>query len=268
MRVRDLGALAGPVVLFGGPYSNLPATRALLDEAGARGIPPQSMICTGDVVAYCAQPAGCVALLRAAGCPVVAGNCERQLAARAPDCGCGFAEGSACDRLSAGWFAHADAGLDAAARDWMAALADVLLFRHCGRRYAVLHGGATDIARFVWPVDEDAVFAAEFAALEAVAGPVDAIVAGHCGLAFVRAIGARTWINAGAIGMPPNDGRPQTRWVLLDRGVAEIRRLEYDARAAQAAMRAAGLTQGYDAALTGGYWPSEEVLPPALRASG
>lgn len=41
--------------------------------------------------------------------------------------------------------------------------------------------------------------------------------------------------------------------------------LFYDHTAAQGAMQAAGLIQVYDAALMTGYWPSEEVLPPALR---
>ena len=42
-------AANGPLLVFGGPYSNLQATRAVLDEAARRGIPAKRVICTGDV---------------------------------------------------------------------------------------------------------------------------------------------------------------------------------------------------------------------------
>lgn len=158
MRYRDLGTLEGPVLLFGGPYSNVQALTALWEEAEARRIPAARMICTGDVVAYCGAPARTVAQIRQLGCPVVAGNCEIQLGQGALDCGCGFEEGSACDLLSIGWFSHASAALPAADKAWMATLPDVLTFTHHGSRYAVIHGGVTDVARFIWPVSEDAAF--------------------------------------------------------------------------------------------------------------
>ncbi|MEE8555017.1 MAG: metallophosphoesterase family protein, partial [bacterium] len=48
--------LEGPLLLFGDPYSNLPATRALLSAAAERGIPSNPIVCTGDVVACGAEP--------------------------------------------------------------------------------------------------------------------------------------------------------------------------------------------------------------------
>ena len=112
----------GPLLLFGGPYSNLEATQALLAEAARLRIPAERIICTGDVVAYGADPAATVGLLRASGCHVVMGNCEESLAARATDCGCGFPAGSACERLSAAWFAYAANRLDGDALTWMTGL--------------------------------------------------------------------------------------------------------------------------------------------------
>ena len=265
MKVNDLGRLDGPVLVFGGPYSNLQATQAVLDRAKAQGIPADHMICTGDVVAYCADPSATVAAIRAAGCAVVAGNCEVQLASDAADCGCGFAPGSTCDRLSAAWFAHADAALDGQARAWMAGLPDMVVFTHGSRRCAVIHGGVSDIARFVWPTGDDAELHQEIKLIEDEIGPVDTVIAGHCGLPFSRRVGGVEWINAGVIGMPPNDGRPDTRYALLSGGAVRIEPLVYDHAGARAAMRHAGLTQGYDAALSTGYWPSEDVLPPELR---
>ena len=52
---------------------------------------------------------------------------------------------------------------------------------------------------------------------------------------------------------------------MLEGGRPRLLRLAYDHAAAAADMRAAGLTQGYDRALETGWWPSEDVLPPALR---
>lgn len=264
MRIADLGELRGPVLIFGGPYSNLQATQAILAQARGRDIAPERMICTGDVVAYCAEPAETVALIRAAGCAVLAGNCERQLAQNAMDCGCGFDAGTHCDLLSAGWYAHANRSVGADARAWMDGLPDLILFTHAGRRAAVIHGGLSDVSRFVWPVSDVMVFEEEISHIQEVAGHIDLVFAGHSGLMFQRQIGAVDWINAGAIGMPPHDGRVETGFAVLDHGVT-FHRLAYDHRGAAAAMRAAGLVQGYDRALLSGYWPSEDVLPPVLR---
>ncbi len=264
MRVHDLGMLDGPVLLFGGPYSNLQATRAVLEQASRFAAKP---VCTGDVVAYCARPAETVAAIRAAECAVVAGNCEAQLAAEADDCGCGFEDGSTCDLLSAGWYSFAQSRIDADALAWMASLPEIILFTHAGARYAVIHGGVSNVARFVWSSSPMSVFQAEWAAAEAQVGPVDHVVAGHSGLPFQRDVGAGRWINAGVVGMPPHDGLKQTAFMVLDNGQPVLHRLDYDVDAAVSDMENARLTQGYDIALRTGYWPSEDVLPPDLRLS-
>lgn len=258
---RDLGALRGPVMLFGGPYSNLQATKALRAEAARRDIPAGRAICTGDVAAYCGDPRRTVAAIRRWGCPVVAGNCEEQLAAGAADCGCGFAAGSACDALSAEWFAHASERVSVEDRLWMAGLPQRLLFTHRGLRWAAIHGGASDVSRFVWPGEREAM-AEEIVRLEAEVGQLDGVVAGHCGLAFIEEVDGRVWVNAGVIGMPPNDGRRETAYAILDDGVS-LHRLSYDAVAAADAMAARATP--YAAALTSGWWPSEDVLPETLR---
>lgn len=267
MKHRDLGVLEGELLLFGGPYSNVQALDTVLAYAQAAGIGPERMICTGDVVAYCGAPAACVAQLCAHGCAVLAGNCEVQLAQGAPDCGCGFEEGTTCDRLSVAWYNFAQAQLDSDARAWMGQLPDVLSFRHEGKRYGVIHGGATDVARFVWETDADDVFAQEWEALEAATGPVDAIIAGHSGLPFQRQTARGLWVNAGVIGMPPHDGAPQTRFAVLGAQGVRFEMLDYDVAGAMADMTAAGLPVDYRDALVSGYWPSEDVLPAALRVA-
>src|SRR5215831_9738833 len=92
--------LEPPILVFGGPHSNLRALEALRRRADELGIPPANCVCTGDVVAYCAEPEETTQAVRDWGCHVVAGNCEEQLAAAAEDCACGFEEGSECDLLA------------------------------------------------------------------------------------------------------------------------------------------------------------------------
>ena len=265
MKIQDLGTVSGPVMLFGGPYSNLSASRALLHEARRRGVAPGNLLCTGDVVGYGASPLETLSEIAASGAVVIAGNVEKQLAVGAADCGCGFAPGAACAVLSDGWYSFAEGQMTGAWRDWMEALPDAAVFAHEGRRYAMIHGGLTDISRFLWPSSPEAAFQQEITAIEAACGPVDGVIAGHAGLAFERLINGVHWINAGVIGLPPHDGRRATRYATLDADGARFHRLSYDPGAAVSLMQAAGLTQGYERTLTTGIWPSEDVLPPALR---
>jgi len=265
MNIADLGTLTGPVLAYGGALGNLSALGALLREAGRAGVPGGRVICTGDITGIGAHPAACIAATRAYGHRVIAGNIERQLAAGAGDSGSGFAPGSVSRRLAATWWRHTDAEIDTPTRNWLEALPEAAVFAHEGRRYAVIHGGATAPARFLWPCDPAEAFRHEIEALSALAGPVDGVIAGHCGVAFERDIGGVRWINAGMIGMPPHDGRRGGRYVRLDADGARILRLDYDPAPAFAAMVSAGLTQGWDLALMTGHWPTADTLPEAMR---
>lgn len=260
LKVQDFGYFDDAVTLFGGPYSNIHALEALVSRQNGR-----PAICTGDVVAYGADPKACVDVMRHLNWPLIAGNCEVQIAQDAADCGCGFDDDMTCNVLSRTWYPFALNAMDAADRAWMAALPDVGTFVQNNRRYAVIHGGATAINRFLWPSSETSDFEDEIAALEAAIGPVDGVIAGHSGIPFHRWIGTHHWINAGVIGLPPHDGRPETRYAVLDDGDVTFHALAYDHSSAQAAMQAAGLTQGYDKAMETGIWPSEDILPDALH---
>src|SRR5262249_38686686 len=140
----------GLLMAFGGPYSNLEATRAVLGAAAPLEIPADRIICTGAVVAYRGAPAATVALARCSVRHVAMGNCERRLAAGFADCGCGFHVGSTCERLSAAWFAHATRELNADARAWMADLPQRINIEIGGYRLAVIHGGVDIMNRFIF----------------------------------------------------------------------------------------------------------------------
>lgn len=265
MKTHNLGTLDGEVLVFGGPYSNLQALAALLDIARARSIPVANIVGTGDVAAYFADAEACVARMRNEGIRVVAGNCEHQLATGSDNCDCGFEEDSFCSALSRGWYAHAQRTLSADSLAWMAGCPDRIVFDHDGVRYGVVHGAASSINRFIWPNTEGAVLRSEMDLFARESGAIDTLLCGHSGLSFSKTLGGKTWLNAGTIGLPENNGDPRTRFVLLSGGKAQILPLPYNHRESHAAMLRAGLVQGYHEALTSGYWPSEDTLPKELR---
>jgi predicted phosphodiesterase len=274
MRIDDItarldAAPEAPLLVFGGPYSNLSATKAMRAIAEAQGIAPDRVICTGDVVAYCAEPEETAKLARDWGCHVVAGNCEEQLAAGAGDCGCGFEPGTACDLLAKGWYPFADRRVSVETRAWMRDLPVAMTFTWQGLRFRVIHGGVSVVNKFIF-ASEPEVIAEEIAAAGA-----DVVIAGHAGLPFAaRArVGGRErlWYNAGVIGMPANDGTTDGWYGLVTptgRGLEfALKRLAYDHQAAAASMRRWAYADGYAKSLLTGLWPSLDIFPPAERAA-
>lgn len=255
-------AMEGPVLVFGGPYSNLEATQALRAEAARLGIAAGNIVCTGDVVAYCADPVATVAEIRDWGVHVVMGNCEESLGWSREDCGCGFEEGTECAALSVDWYSHADRRLGEDDRRWMRGLPRRLDIAVGGRRLAAIHGAVDGINRFVFastPWDDKAA--------QIAATGCDGVIAGHSGLPFVQEQDGLLWLNSGALGMPANDGTRHVWYALIvpeDSGALDVRllALDYDADAAAAKMRAHSLPAGYADALGSGLWPSCDVLPP------
>lgn len=254
-----------PILVFGGPYSNVRALAALRARAAVLGVSSSRVICTGDVVAYCAEPEETVAAIRQWGCHVIAGNCEQQLALGAHDCGCGFAQESTCDALSKGWYGFASQRVSTATRSWMARLPTTLCMSYRGFSLRVVHGGVEQINRFVF-ASQERLISAELSRTRA-----DIVVAGHAGLPFIKRCGHQVWFNPGVIGMPANDGTSDV-WYGIIRNTGDGLRLQthhltYDHEGAASALRREGYAEAYADALTNGRWPSVDVLPAEERAA-
>jgi predicted phosphodiesterase len=166
------------------------------------------------------------------------------------------------------WYAHANRHVRDDQRAWMGALPRRIDVAIGGRRLAVIHGGVEKIADYIFASTPDAEKTRQIA----LAG-VDGVIGGHCGLPFTQMIGAKLWHNSGALGMPANDGTARVWFSILTPEAGGLRishhALEYDHASAAAKMRAAGLPEGYAAALSSGLWPSLDVLPETeRRASG
>lgn len=254
--------------MFGGCYSNLEATVALRREAERLGIPARNTICTGDVVAYCADPVATVDLVREWGVHVVMGNCEESLGWSKDDCGCGFEEGTACEALSVDWYGYSNRHLGDEARAWMRGLPRRLDVEMSGRRLAVIHGAVDLINGFVFastPWNDKA--------RQISSSACDGVIGGHSGIPFTEERDGRLWHNSGALGMPANDGTRRVWYSLLvptrDGIEITLHPLDYESAKAARKMRERGLPAGYADALETGLWPSCDVLPPReLSARG
>lgn len=261
-RILDLGTLKGPLLVFGGVYSNLQALEALLEEAQRQHIPNSNLICTGDVVAYCAQPEECVRLIRQAGVRCISGNVELQLAAGEADCACDFVSGGRCDTFSRQWYPFAQQNLSPAALDWMRDLPEFIRFCYAGKRFFVLHGSYHYTSEFIFKSTDWSTKAENFEAVEA-----EVILAGHCGLPFSDRQIDRYWLNAGVIGMPANDGTPRVWYLRLEETPAgwtfSHQSLQYDFLQARQLMLENQLPATYAETLQSGIWDNCEILPEA-----
>jgi predicted phosphodiesterase len=266
----DLGHFDNTLLLFGGPYSNLDALLALKQQAESLSIPPENIICTGDIVAYCGQPYETVEAIREWGIHVLMGNCEESFATDAEDCGCGFTEGSSCDLLSVQWFQFANKQLKADQRMWFSQLPRHIMFTINNKKCLVVHGSVTSINQFIYHSHNTEIFHEQFQKTDA-----DIIIGGHCGIPFTKKIDNKLWHNAGAIGMPANDGEAHTWYSLLTLEKnhteksdikssslsIETCKLVYNHQQASNKMADSELNNGYQKALTSGLWPSMDVLP-------
>lgn len=261
--MSDLGNILDRLLIFGGPYSNLAATVAMQRRAQDLGIGADRVICTGDLVAYCAEPDQTLELIRDWGIQVVMGNCEESLAYSEPDCGCGFEAGSSCSTLALTWYQYADRRVTAEQRRWMQSLPRYIDFEMSGTRFKTVHGSLSSINEFVF-ASQDAVFKQ---AQIRQAG-VDAIIGGHSGIPFGQRIGDCCWLNAGVIGMPANDGGSHGWYMLIEPRDSTLHvswhRLEYDHETSRLSTIDAGMSE-YGQALASGIWPSMDILPETER---
>ena len=265
--IKNLGKLSGPLFVFGGPYSNLEATRAALNEAKKLNIPSERIICTGDVTAYCGSPEETTTLIRQSGIHVVQGNCEESLAADRDDCACGFDGENDCSRLAVRWYAHSKIQTSEDNKNWMGSLPHRLKFSFEGKNVHVLHGSDKQINEFIFQSTDPSIKRRDLQNTGA-----DIIISGHSGLPFTEHVDDRIWHNAGVVGVPANDGTPRVWYSLIeatDEGISfSHKSLDYDYASTIQTMLKHGLDD-YAPSLESGIYPSQDTFALAeQRAKG
>jgi predicted phosphodiesterase len=254
----DLGEL-DKVFIFGGPYSNLAATQEVLRIAKDKGFTDNQIICTGDTVAYCAEPNETLQLLRESGVHIIKGNVEESLIEDRDECGCNFNVGSVCDTLSAKWYNYLKSNIDIKFVNWMNDFPDSINFNWKGLRFSIIHGSYSKINEFIYQSTDVNIKLKELRLAES-----DIIIGGHCGIPFAEQLSqGKYWLNAGVIGLPPNDGTQVGWFGVLDECFC-ANSFSYDIQKTTDAMKDK-LPIEYINSLLSGIWPSQDILPADER---
>lgn len=259
MKTSNLENKKGELLIFGGVYSNLQALQQLYEIARKRNILPENIICTGDIVGYCAQPDECLRFIKDWGIHSIAGNVELQIRNGDESCGCNFDEGTRCDVLSQNWYPYAYNAVSPEMKDWLQDMPEHIRFKYAGKKGLVLHGGLKDVSQFVFKSTDWQEKQAIFDETK-----VDFVLAGHCGLPFTDSRFGKYWLNAGVIGMPANDGTRRV-WYMTLNDSNEFRHkhesFEYDYETAAKLMTERSLPNTYADTLSTGLWDNCEILP-------
>lgn len=258
---KDIGKLSGKVLVFGGVYSNLQALETLQEIAKTEGIESHNVICTGDIVAYCAQPEEVVQTMKEWDVHTIAGNVEIQLRNNEEDCGCDFRDGSRCDSFSKLWYPFAKTQLSENSLSYISRIPDFIKGTYAGKKFIVVHGSYHETAEYIFKSTQWSIKAQNFKDTDS-----EIILSGHCGLPFSEANEGKLWLNAGVIGMPANDGTSRVWYMIVDTDAAgnvtyEHRSFTYDNAKTTLLMNQADLTPEYAKTLSTGLWDNCEILP-------
>ncbi len=258
---KDIGKLNDQLLVFGGVYSNLQSLQKMKQIADQHNISRNQIICTGDVVGYCAQPEQCVQFVKDWGIHCIAGNVEIQLREGGEDCGCNFDEGSRCNIFSNQWYPYAKRQLSESSIKWMHELPDFIQFEYAGLKSMVVHGSMFETAGYVFESTPWSKKEENFKAAEA-----QLILAGHCGLPFSQTQNEKHWLNPGVIGMPANDGTERVWYMLLNTDPSNKLHFKhhsytYNHHEAALQMHLHQLTVEYARTLKTGLWDNCEILP-------
>jgi diadenosine tetraphosphatase ApaH/serine/threonine PP2A family protein phosphatase len=277
----DATPVEGPfqrVAVFGGVYSNRLALAAVLADAARRGA--EAVYCLGDLGGFGPEPEKVWPLLLAGGVRSIQGNYEQSLAAGREDCNCGYAD-PRDNHFAAISYAYTAHHCSPAFKRWMGSLPARRRVLVGGRELLLVHGSPRRVNEFLFHSTSPDAF------LEVLLDQhrCDALLCTHTGLHWHRRLpSGRDAVNVGVIGRPPNDGRPEVRYALLEARSAhsgeavasdagggigvELVPVSYDHQAMAAEVRRATLPEEFAETLLSGWWTTcLEVLPARERAA-
>ena len=138
-----------------------------------------------------------------------------------------------------------------------------------GRRLLLCHGSPRKINEFLWETTTSTAFLGRLLSSH----EADVILCTHTGLPWHRQVDEeRHLVNVGAVGRPPNDGRPEVVYALLDAGPpfsVEFVRVAYDHERLAREMRGERLPEEFVETILSGWWTTcLEILPAKERERG
>lgn len=219
--------MAYRVAIVSDVHGNLVALDAVL--ADLQRVEPDLVAHGGDLVGTGPCPAEVVDRVRELGWPGVAGNWERLAAGDPP------APAAQSMVMAALLQRHTSWTVERLGQERIAWLAELPLEWREGDRVALVHAVPGD----PWPIVRPDASDDE---LQTAFGRLGAAVAVYCHIhvPFVRRLGGLTVANAGCVS-EPFDGDPRASYLLIEDGVAAVRRVAFDVERAVADVYAAGL---------------------------
>ena len=217
-------------------HANLPALRAALARIDELAI--ERIYCGGDLVGYGPHPNEVCALIAERAIPTIYGNYDHAIARDHDDCGCAYItpEDRELGQRSVEWTLE---HTDRSSKDFMRELPFDLRFEVGATAVHLVHGSPRKVNEYLFE-DKPASLYERLAAAES----GDVLVFGHTHKPWVRSHGGVLFVNCGSVGKP-KDGDPRGAFAVLEAGgngvAVTIERVEYDAAAVAAEVRAVGL---------------------------
>jgi len=217
-------------------HGNLPALRAVLARIEELGV--DRVFCGGDLVGYGPHPNAVCALIAEREIPTIYGNYDYAIARDELDCGCAYVtqHDRALGQLSVDWTL---ARTSQDSKDFLRGLPFDLRFPVGDVVVHLVHGSPRKVNEYLFE-DKPARLYERLAAAES--DPV--LVFGHTHKPWVHEYGGVLFVNCGSVGKPKDGDRRGAFAVLraADGSVdVGIQRVDYDADALAAEVRAAGL---------------------------
>lgn len=224
------------VAIFSDIHANLPALRAVLDDIDAAGI--GDLYCGGDLVGYGPHPDEVCALIQERAIPTIYGNYDHAIGRDHDDCGCAYitAHDRELGQRSVTWTL---ANTSRASKEFMRDLPFDLRFSVGAADVHLVHGSPRKVNEYLFE-DKPLSLYERLAAAE----DADVLVFGHTHKPWHDVRGDVLFVNSGSVGKP-KDGDPRAGWLELRAAPTSVEvvmhRVEYDAGAVAAEVRAAGL---------------------------
>jgi len=253
------------IAVFGGPYANPYALRAILRDA--RALACERVFCLGDLGGFGAECDAIWPLLDEAGVECIAGNYDVAIGRGDPDCGCGYAD----ERDSHYAQLIYDYTLQATSPEFATWMRGLPLERRetiGGVDVHMVHGSPLAVNDFLWESLTDDELRMRLALSGA-----RVLLCTHTGIPWQRRVDETLIVNVGTVGRPANDGRAETWYAVLELEHGEPRAalvpVTYDWRSQAASMRTAGLPEAFVETIETGWWTTcLEIVPPRERARG